>query len=96
MLVYHRLARARCHYQEFGAVTKRFIERLLGAIACSRDGGQRSTSPLLTKVSRMGNECAPDALSPFADRDVDRKYLGRIEGEQRESRESVCVFGNER
>src|ERR1700722_4875873 len=76
MLVYHRLASARCHYQEFGAVTECFIERLLGAITCGCDRGQGATPPLLRASGRLGDKCSSDAFSPLADCDVDRKQPG--------------------
>ena len=96
VLVYHRWPSPRCHYQEFGAVAERFIERFLGAIACGCDDGQVATPLLFTALSRLGNECPSDALSPFDDGDVDRKQSGWVEGEQRKPREPVDAFGHQR
>src|ERR1700722_12687281 len=96
MLVYHRRASPRCHYQEFGPVAERFIERLLSTIACRCDRGQGAPPPLLTALRRLGDECSSDALSPFADRDVDRKQPRWVEREQCEAREPVRAFGHQR
>jgi hypothetical protein len=95
ILVYHRSASPRCHYQEFGAVAERLVERLLGAISCRSDGGEGTTPPLRSDICGLDDKRPSDSLSPFIGRDIHRQQPGWVEGEQSEPREAACAFGYE-